>query len=109
MPEGYQDHRGVPVTPTVAFHRLNQPLDLGLGEMLPRSIFRVWFAPGQSGGRRSHCELFVVRGYQSQVHSGRHFHLLRLVNCAFNEPSSRSLRTPDLLPERDKIFEIGLN
>jgi hypothetical protein len=66
MPEGYQDHRGVPVTPTVAFHRLNQPLDLGLGEMLPRSIFRVWFAPGQSGGRRSHCELFVVRGYQSR-------------------------------------------
>jgi hypothetical protein len=51
---------------------------------------------GQSGGRRSHCELFVVRGYQSQVRSGGHFHLLRRANCAFNEPSSRSLRRFDV-------------
>jgi hypothetical protein len=39
-----------------------------------------------------HCELFVVRSYQSQVRSGGHFHVLRLANCAFNEPSIRSLR-----------------
>ena len=89
MSKGYEDHGGVTVSPTVALHGLDQPPDLALGEMLPRSIFGIGFAPGQSGWRRSHCELFVVRGDQSQVRSGGHFHLLRLANCAFKEPSIR--------------------
>src|ERR1700733_3654424 len=78
MPEGYQDHRGVTVSPSVTLHRLDQPLDLPLGEMLPRSIFGVGFAPGQSGWRRLHCALFVVWSHQSQVHGGGHFYHLRL-------------------------------
>ena len=57
--------------------------------MLPRSIFGVGLAPGQFGWRQLHCELFVIWGCQRQVRSGGHFHLLRLVNCAFNDPSIR--------------------
>jgi len=91
--EGYQDHHGVTVSPAVTLHGLDQPFDLALGEMFPRSIFGVGLSPGQSGWRRSHCELFVVRGYQSQVHSGGHLHLLRLANCAFKGPSIRSRPT----------------
>ena len=63
MPEGYEDHGGVTVSLAVTLHGLDQAFDLALGEMLPRSIFGVGFAPGQSGWRRSDCELFVVRGY----------------------------------------------
>jgi hypothetical protein len=37
------------------------------------------------------------------MRSSGHFHLLRLANCAFKTPSSRSLAA-----RRDKIFEIGL-
>ena len=67
MPEGYQDHRGVTVSPAVALHGLDQTSDLVLGQMLPRSIFGIRLAPGQSGWRLLHCELFVVRGCQGQV------------------------------------------
>jgi hypothetical protein len=83
----------VTVTPTVVPHHVDQPCDLALGEFLPRAVFGVWFAPGQSGWRRSHCALFVVRGNQSQVRSGGHFHVLRLGNCAFYGRSIRSRPT----------------
>ena len=43
MPEGYEDHGGVTVSPAVALHGLDQAFDLALGEMLPRSIFGVGF------------------------------------------------------------------
>ena len=39
MPESYQDHRGVTVSPTVVLSQLAQPFDLALGEMLPRPVF----------------------------------------------------------------------
>ena len=35
MPEGNQDHGGVPVPVTVLASRLHEPLDLGFGEVLP--------------------------------------------------------------------------
>src|ERR1700733_5193521 len=89
MSKGDEDHGGVTVSPAVALHGFDKPFDLALGQMLPRPIFGVGFAPGQSGWRRLHCELFVGGSCQSQVRSGGHFHLLRLANCAFNEPSIR--------------------
>jgi hypothetical protein len=56
----------------------------------------------RAGWRRSHCELFVVRSYPSQVRSGGHFHLLRLADCAFNEPS-----VPFRLRPVEKIWYFG--
>jgi hypothetical protein len=43
MPEGNQDHGGVPVPVTVFAGRLHEPLDLGFGEVLPVPRF-IWLA-----------------------------------------------------------------
>jgi hypothetical protein len=44
MPEGNQDHGGVPVPVTVRASRIHEPLDLGFGELLSIPRFAVWLA-----------------------------------------------------------------
>ena len=42
MPEGYQDHRCIAVSPAVALHGLDQPPDLALGSDAPAIDIRRW-------------------------------------------------------------------
>ena len=94
------------MSPAVALHGLDQPPDLALGEMLPRSIFGIGLAPEQSGWGSLNCELFVVRSDRSQVRSGGHFHRLRLANCAFNGQSSRSQKGCFVYVWRLRAFQV---
>src|SRR6185503_9641720 len=41
MPEGKQDHSGIPVAVAVVTGCLDQPLDLLLGEILPHPVMRI--------------------------------------------------------------------
>jgi hypothetical protein len=42
--EGDKDHGGIPVTPVIGLGGIDQPIDLGAGRVLPRSIDRVRFS-----------------------------------------------------------------
>ena len=54
MPVGEQDHGGVAVAVAVAFGRLDQRLDLSLGQVFPLPVIGI----GPSAGRRWNCSLF---------------------------------------------------
>ena len=41
MPEGQQDHGGVPVSVAIVASRLHQPLDLALGEVFPGAVVGI--------------------------------------------------------------------
>jgi hypothetical protein len=41
VPVGERDHGGVAVAVAVAFGRLHQPLDFGLGQMLPFTVIGI--------------------------------------------------------------------
>ena len=43
--EGDKDHGGIPVTPAIGLGGIDQPIDLGAGQVLPRPIDRVRFSP----------------------------------------------------------------
>ena len=42
--EGDKDHGGIPVTPAVGLGGIDQPIDLGAGQVLPGPIDRVRFS-----------------------------------------------------------------
>ena len=44
MAEGNQDHGGIPVTPAIGLGGIDQPIDLGAGQVLPGPIDRVRFS-----------------------------------------------------------------
>ena len=61
MPVGHQDHRGVPVCPTVSLGRLEQPINLGLREVFAGSQVGIGTARGDNcsffGGWRDQLQM----------------------------------------------------
>ena len=51
--EGDKDHGGIPVTPAIGPGGIDQPVDLGTGQVLPRPIDRVRFSP-----RHRNCSIY---------------------------------------------------
>jgi hypothetical protein len=78
MPVGHEDHRGVPVTPSVSFGRVHQPLNLGLGEVLASAQVAV--------GRpsRANCSLYGGWRDQSEVPLGHGNRLVGFIDCPIN-------------------------
>jgi hypothetical protein len=48
VPVSHEDHSGVPVAPSVPLGRFHEPLDLGLGEVLPPSKFGMGTPRGRN-------------------------------------------------------------
>ena len=61
MAEGDKDHGGIPVTPAIGLGGINQPIDLGAGQVLPSPIDRVRFSP-----RHSDCSIYSGWRHQFQ-------------------------------------------
>ena len=59
--EGDEDHGGIPVTPAIGLGGIDQPIDLGAGQVLPRPIDRVRFS-----SRHSDCSFYSGWGHQFQ-------------------------------------------
>ena len=55
------DHGGIPVTPAIGLGGIDQPIDLGAGQVLPRPIDRVRFS-----SRHSDCSIYKVWCHQFQ-------------------------------------------
>ena len=51
--EGDKDHGGIPVTPAIGLGGIDQPIDLGASQVLPRPIDRFRFST-----RRSDCSIY---------------------------------------------------
>ena len=51
--EGDKDHGGIPVTPAIGLGGIDQPIDLGAGQVLPSPIDRVRFS-----SRQSDCSIY---------------------------------------------------
>ena len=67
--EGHQDHGGVAMTPTVLPGGLDQPFDLGLGQVFPGPVVRIG-PPGRGdcsifGGWRDHFPAIFCHTIQS--------------------------------------------
>ena len=62
MPVRNKDHRGVPMAVAVAFGSFDEPLDLGLGEVLARPQLPV--------GRPSECNCSIFGGFFEQCVKG---------------------------------------
>ena len=59
--EGDKDHGGIPMTPAIGLGGIDQPIDLGAGQVLPRPIFSVPF-PSRYGD----CSIYSGWGHQFQ-------------------------------------------
>ena len=59
--EGDEDHGGIPVTPAIGPGGIDQLIDLGAGQVLPRPIGRVRLSP-----RHSDCSIYSGWCHQFQ-------------------------------------------
>ena len=59
--EGDKDHGGIPVTPAIGLGGIDQPIDLGAGQVLPRPIDRVRFS-----SRHGDCSIYSGWCHQFQ-------------------------------------------
>ena len=63
--EGDKDHGGIPVTPAIGLGGIDQPIDLGAGQVLPGPIDRVRSSP-----RHRDCSIYSGWCHQ-EPHGGR--------------------------------------
>ena len=85
MPIGHQDHRGVPVTPSVSRSSFHQPLDLSLGEEFARAQVAIGRPFGGNcsdyGGWRDQPEVPFAHAFRARCHD----------DCSDNSHFSSSL------------------
>jgi hypothetical protein len=85
MSIGNQDHGGVPKTPAVPLGRLNEPFDLGLGEVLSPAKFGVGTPP------RHDCSVYGGLGDQLEARFSHAFCPSSSLDCSYNGLSRNSV------------------
>jgi hypothetical protein len=84
MSEGQEHHQSVTVTMPIALGRLDQPLDLVDGQMLPGAMLSI-FAP-----TRGNCSIFSGWRDQTQVWFGHEKSPSRLPHCSIHNHFTNS-------------------
>ena len=68
MPVSHQDHRGIPVAPSVSRAGFHQPLDLGLSQVLAGAQLAI------RGPLEGNCSIYGSRRDQREVAFGHALH-----------------------------------
>ena len=88
VPVGHEDHGRVAVAPAVALGNLDEPLDLGLGEVLAGAQL------GVGGALGGNCSFYGGWRDQPEVGFGHVIGPSGLLNCSYNTPFTNSRKGP---------------
>ena len=81
---GHEDHRGVPMAPTVLSGRVHQPLDFGLGQVLAGPQVAI------GSPLRGNCSIYDGWRDQPKVPFGHALRAPAINDCSYNDPFSNS-------------------